>query len=49
MVLEMQKCKRAFFSSAFASLSEIERDAILKALRKLASKVEDLGAQCCAG
>lgn len=49
MVLEMQKCKREFFSSAFASLSESERDAILKGLRRLASKVEDLGAQCCAG
>jgi len=47
-VRELQTCKRQFLAAAFASLSDGEREAILKALRRLAETAQDLGARCCA-
>lgn len=48
-VRDLQECKRRFLSAAFAGLSDGEREVILKALGRLATTVEDLGARCCAG
>ncbi|MBI4318036.1 MAG: MarR family transcriptional regulator [Chloroflexi bacterium] len=44
----LQDCKRRFFAAAFAGLSDDERGAILKALRRLAATAEEMGARCCA-
>lgn len=46
-VRELQECKRRFLSAAFAGLSDSDRDVILRAVRRLVSAVEDLGARCC--
>ncbi len=43
----MQDSKREFLASAFAELSDSEREAILKALGRLATKAEEMGARCC--
>lgn len=44
----LQGAKREFFAAAFAALSDDERDAILKAMRKLDVIAEEMGGRCCA-
>jgi DNA-binding MarR family transcriptional regulator len=43
----LQQAKRQFLAAAFEELSEGEREVILKALRRLTAKAEELGARCC--
>lgn len=45
---ELERCKREFLAAAFGDLTDGERDAILKSLRRLTATVEAMGARCCA-
>lgn len=44
----LQQTKREFFTAAFGELSDAERDAILKAIKRLDAITDELGAKCCA-
>ena len=46
-VEEIQRAKTSFLAAAFSDLSDEERDAILKALRRFTDTAEQLGARCC--
>lgn len=46
-VASLQRGKREFLAAAFAQLSDEERQAIIKALRRMEAKAEELGAGCC--
>jgi len=46
-VEQLQDYKRRFLAAAFAALSDDDREAILKALRRLTTTAEELGLRCC--